>query len=263
MTANHQSRTTHSLSNARRQIRKSNDVCMAIGVGKPTTRRGTAVVPRTRIKIQFQTEESASQLTIRREVLGWLIAARSGHGHFAAYHQRVPHEEEEGWRCPCGKYRAPLHPFGCANARAHRALLWSEKTKRALSTEEILSNLERAAKWAPETRLHNRRSRVREQSSDRYFRSVNKSGSGIDEGADAVKGLQRSLSQFLAACDSCITPCINNVQQIQRPPKVCMDRTLEATALNMAPTRVELADNKFLSLPPFNFSSVLLYMSVR
>lgn len=81
-----------------------------------------------------------------------------------------------------------------------------------------IEQLEKAAKLAPEQGF-SRRSRVREQSRDRYFGSVNKSGSGIDEGADAVKGLQRSLSQFLAACDSCITPCINNVQQIQRPQR--------------------------------------------
>ena len=54
----------------------------------------------------------------------------------------------------------PLHPSRCANARAHRALLWSEKAKRALSTEEILSTVEGAtafAKWAPVTGLFHRR----------------------------------------------------------------------------------------------------------
>ena len=90
----------------------------------------------------------APQLSIKREVLGWLIAARSGHGHFAAYHQRFSHEEEEDWRCSCRNYRTPLHPFRCINARAHRALLLLEKAKRALSTEEILSTLEGAAAFA-------------------------------------------------------------------------------------------------------------------
>lgn len=38
---------TQSLSNARRQMRKSKGCCMTIGMGKPTTKRGTAAVSRT------------------------------------------------------------------------------------------------------------------------------------------------------------------------------------------------------------------------
>ena len=79
---------------------------------------------------------------------------------------KISHEEEEDWRCSCGKYRAPLHPFGCTNARAHRALLWSEKTKRTLSMEEILSTLEGAAafaKWAPKMGLFDRRFGIQER----------------------------------------------------------------------------------------------------
>ena len=136
---------------------------MAIGMGEPTTNRGTAVVPRARIETHLQMEKLAPQLSIKREVLGWLIAARSGHGHFAAYHQRFSHEEEEDWRCSCGSYHARLYPFRCTNARAHGALLWSEKAKRALSTEEILSTIAAFAKWALETGLFHRRSGVWEQ----------------------------------------------------------------------------------------------------
>ena len=97
------------------------------------------------LKPTCKRKKLAPQLGIRRELLGWLIAARSGYGHFAAYHQRFSHEEEGDWWFSCRIYRAPLQPFGCTNARAHRALLWSEKAKRALSTEEILSTFEGAA----------------------------------------------------------------------------------------------------------------------
>ena len=133
---------------------------MAIGMGKPTTNRGTAVVPRARLKTHFQTEKIGPTTTRST----WMID--SGSVCFAAYHQRFSHEEEEDWRCSCGNYRAPLHPFRCTNARANRALLWSEKAKRALSTEEILSTVEGAtafAKWAPKTGLFRRRSGVWEQ----------------------------------------------------------------------------------------------------
>ena len=65
---------------------------------------------------------------MRREVLGWLIAARSGHGHFAAYHQRFSHEEEEeDWRCPFGKYRAPLHPIGGVEMQELSELCYGRK----------------------------------------------------------------------------------------------------------------------------------------
>lgn len=40
-----------------------------------------ALTPTTRVK-------SLPKLTMKREVLGWLTAARIGHGHFAAYHER-------------------------------------------------------------------------------------------------------------------------------------------------------------------------------
>ena len=85
------------------------------------------------------------QLSIRREVFGWLIAAWSRYGHFAAYQQRFSHKKEEDWQYPYEKYRVPLDLFGRSNARAHRALLWSEKTRQALSTEKILNTSERAA----------------------------------------------------------------------------------------------------------------------
>ena len=86
--------------------------------------------------------------------------SRSGHGHFAAYHERFGHEEETDLYCTCGQKRAQLHPFSCPNARAHRALLWCKKTKRHLGPEEILGTPEGAlifAEWAPATGLFKRR----------------------------------------------------------------------------------------------------------
>ena len=136
---------------------------MAIGMGKPTVKRSTAAVSRIRIKTHLRTEGIGPTIECKTKSPRMV---RSGRGYFAAYHQRFSHEEEDDWRCSCGKYRAPLHPFGCTNARVHRALLWSEKTKRALSTEEILSTLEGAAafaKWALETGLFSRRFGVRER----------------------------------------------------------------------------------------------------
>ena len=73
--------------------------------------------------------ESLPELRFKREVQGWLIAARSGHGHFSAYHERFGHEETDA-DCVCGQRRAQLHPFSCPKAREHRLHLWCEKRQR-------------------------------------------------------------------------------------------------------------------------------------
>ena len=61
--------------------------------------------------------KSMPEMALKREVLGWLIAARSGHGHFADYHERFGHEEED-INCKCGQRRSKSHPSSCSSARA-------------------------------------------------------------------------------------------------------------------------------------------------
>lgn len=84
----------------------------------------------------YQTMKSLPELRLR-EILGWLIAARSGHGHFAAYHERFGHEETDS-NCVCGQKRAQLHPFSRAHARKHRLHLWCNKRQRQLASNEVL-----------------------------------------------------------------------------------------------------------------------------
>lgn len=83
------------------------------------------------LKATSKRTKLAPRSSIRREVHGWLITARPGHGHFAAYYQRFPHKEEVDWWCPCGNYCTPPYPFGCTNARVHSAILWSENQRQA------------------------------------------------------------------------------------------------------------------------------------
>ena len=87
------------------------------------------------------------------------VSARSGHGHFSAYHERFGHEETDA-ECVCGQRRAQLHPFSCPKAREHRLHLWCKKRQRQLSPEEVLGTPEGVAvfaKWAPATGLFHRR----------------------------------------------------------------------------------------------------------
>jgi ribonuclease HI len=51
-----------------------------------------------------------------RWVLGRLIAARTGHGDFEAYHERFHHKTSLDM-CSCGKRKSPIHFFFCPRAR--------------------------------------------------------------------------------------------------------------------------------------------------
>ena len=101
---------------------------------------------------------SMPEFALQREVLGWLIAARSGHGHFADYHERFGHDESDlpDLLCQCGKKRAP---FSCPIARPHRRKLFCNKLERQLLPKEILGTSEGVkifAVWSPTTKLFGR-----------------------------------------------------------------------------------------------------------
>lgn len=55
-------------------------------------------------------------MNLNKEVLGWLIAAETGHGHFADYHDRDGHEKVDVY-CRCGQKRSRLHMYSCLHAR--------------------------------------------------------------------------------------------------------------------------------------------------
>ncbi len=95
--------------------------------------------------------KSMPEMTLKREVLGWLIAARSGHGHFADYHERFGHEEEDIY-CKCGQRRSKYHPFSRSSARALKVKLFSVTDKRLVTPKEVLGTtqgIKMFAEWAP------------------------------------------------------------------------------------------------------------------
>ncbi len=150
-----------SLSNATRKIRKTKDNNWLLewqkgkfsGAAQSDVELG--LKPTSRAK-------SFLELRLKREVQGWLIVARSGHGHFSAYHERFGHEET-GTYCVCGQKRAQLHPFSCTNAREHRLHLWCKKQQKQLALEEVLETPEGVtvfAKCAPATGLFHQRYRA-------------------------------------------------------------------------------------------------------
>ena len=56
------------------------------------------------------------ELLLPRYILGKILAARTGHGDFADYHERFNHEDAL-LHCRCGARKAPLHFFFCRIAK--------------------------------------------------------------------------------------------------------------------------------------------------
>ena len=104
--------------------------------------------------------KSLPELRLRREIQGWLIAARSGHGHFAAYYERF-------WAWRNGFGLALRAETGAASPRLalHRQGITDctygacNKRQRQLGPDEVLGTPEGVtafAKWAPATGLFHR-----------------------------------------------------------------------------------------------------------
>ena len=64
--------------------------------------------------------KSPPELTMKRELLGWLIATRSGHGHFAEYYKGFQHDEEINIHGVYEQKRAQLHLFSYPFGRTNR-----------------------------------------------------------------------------------------------------------------------------------------------
>lgn len=81
--------------------------------------------------------KSMPEMTLKIYVLGWLIAARSGHDYFADYHERFRHKEEE-INCKCGQRRSKSHPLSCSSARSFRVRLFIVTDRRLSPQKEVL-----------------------------------------------------------------------------------------------------------------------------
>lgn len=60
-------------------------------------------------------------VSFKRATLHRLLAARSGHGDFASYHERFGHTDSNN-HCSCGERKTPQHVFFCRRLRGHRLL---------------------------------------------------------------------------------------------------------------------------------------------
>ena len=100
--------------------------------------------------------EPSPILSLPRQALARLLAARSGHGDFASYHERFGHEDAV-IRCRCGARTTPTHFIFC-RINLTRSLLEVHKDKLLLVTD-LLSTTEGAfvfSRWLSESRYFER-----------------------------------------------------------------------------------------------------------
>ncbi len=153
----------HTLAYARRAVRKMQDHEWV----NDWKKGGKSQALKSYLELGLEPTSKAKlmpEMALKREVLGWLIAARSGHGHFADYHKRLGHEEEDIY-CKCGQRRSKSHPFSCSSVRTLRIKLFSITDRRTLTPKEVLGTaqgIKMFAEWAPKTDLFARSKKMRE-----------------------------------------------------------------------------------------------------
>lgn len=77
-----------------------------------------------------------SELFLPRGSLGRLLAARSGHGDFAQYHERFNHENALLF-CSCGQRKSPQHFCHCLKGKRTAQHTWAGLScKETLRTKE-------------------------------------------------------------------------------------------------------------------------------
>src|SRR5699024_2428593 len=65
-------------------------------------------------------------LALPRATLGRLLAARTGHGDFAQYHERFGHEDAK-MECSCGGPKSPHHFYYCRKGRKASPHPWKQR----------------------------------------------------------------------------------------------------------------------------------------
>ena len=92
----------------------------------------TANAPQQYQDLSIGLDKQPHELYLPRATLGRLLAARSGHGDFAQYHERFRHEDAK-LECSCGRLKTPHHFYYCR--KGHKA---SPQPWRNRQVDEIL-----------------------------------------------------------------------------------------------------------------------------
>lgn len=105
------------------------------------------------------------KMALKKEVLGWLITTRLRHGHFADYHERFGHKEENIYY-KCCQRRSKAYPFSYSSVKVLRVKLFSIKNRSPLISKEVLGivqGIKMFAEWALKTELFTQRKKLKER----------------------------------------------------------------------------------------------------
>ncbi|APA10088.1 hypothetical protein sscle_05g048580 [Sclerotinia sclerotiorum 1980 UF-70] len=103
--------------------------------------------------LQFNHTSNTDTLSLKRATLHHILAIRSQHGDFAAYHERFNHTTAHV-HCSCGKRKTPLHFFFCKKGKAFKALTKSPPSE---AIPWLLSNptgIAKLAEWLEYTKFY-------------------------------------------------------------------------------------------------------------
>lgn len=99
------------------------------------------------------TSKPPTELSLSRPVLGRLLAARSGHGDFADYHNRFSHQDAK-LHCNCGLPKTTTHFFFCRQGQQRKKLVVPHFHGTSPAIDWLLGTAAGArtfAKWTSET----------------------------------------------------------------------------------------------------------------
>jgi ribonuclease HI len=99
-------------------------------------------------QLGLNTQQKLPELNLPRFTLGKLYASRSGHGDFAAYHERFKHVDAERM-CHCGREKSPEHFFYCRLGRRAARHPWGPmRVQEVLATHSGTAKLDQ---WLTES----------------------------------------------------------------------------------------------------------------
>ncbi|EDN91513.1 hypothetical protein SS1G_00916 [Sclerotinia sclerotiorum 1980 UF-70] len=103
--------------------------------------------------LQFNHTSNTDTLSLKRATLHHILAIRSQHGDFAAYHERFNHTTAHV-HCSCGKRKTPLHFFFCKKGKAFKALTKSPPSEAIPWLLRNPTGIAKLAEWLEYTKFY-------------------------------------------------------------------------------------------------------------
>ena len=117
------------------------------------SRLWTTTAPISYTDLHIKHSNRTDMLHLDRKILGYILAARSQHGDFAAYHTRFNHENAY-MLCSCGKRKSPLHFYFCKIGKAQKTLSKNSPSETIPWLLGTIEGAQKLAAWLSSTRFY-------------------------------------------------------------------------------------------------------------